>query len=96
MHFDKAGVVAIGCNIHDQMSAFIDVVDTPYAAKSDGAGHVTIADLPDGPGTLTIWAETLKTPQNIDVEPLNIRGDAHRTIALDVRPIVAGMAMSSH
>ena len=29
VRFDKPGVVALGCNIHDQMSAFIDVVDTP-------------------------------------------------------------------
>src|ERR1700719_842331 len=29
--FDKPGVVALGCNIHDQMVGFILVVDTPYA-----------------------------------------------------------------
>src|SRR5260221_2230684 len=28
--FDKAGVVTIGCNIHDQMSAYLLVVDTPF------------------------------------------------------------------
>src|SRR5262245_46521191 len=32
--FDKAGVVAIGCNIHDNMSAYIRVSDTPWAAKT--------------------------------------------------------------
>ena len=30
--FDKPGVVTVGCNIHDQMSAYIVVVDTPYFA----------------------------------------------------------------
>lgn len=29
------GVVAIGCNIHDQMVSFIRVVDTAYAGKTD-------------------------------------------------------------
>ena len=33
--FEKAGVVAVGCNIHDGMIGFIRVVDTPYAAKTD-------------------------------------------------------------
>ena len=33
VHFDKPGVVALGCNIHDQMSAFI-VVDRQ---RLDGA-----------------------------------------------------------
>jgi len=28
VHFDKPGVVALGCNIHDQMSAFIFVADS--------------------------------------------------------------------
>jgi hypothetical protein len=29
--FDRAGVVPLGCNIHDRMSAHIVVVDTPDA-----------------------------------------------------------------
>ena len=29
--FDKPGVVALGCNIHDTMSGFIFVVATPFA-----------------------------------------------------------------
>ena len=37
--FTSAGAVALGCNIHDTMSAFIKVVDTPFAAKSNAAGQ---------------------------------------------------------
>ena len=33
--FTTEGAVALGCNIHDSMSGFIKVVDTPYAAKSN-------------------------------------------------------------
>ena len=47
--FEKAGVVGIGCNIHDDMSAFIRVVDTPYAGKSAANGTLTLRDLPPGP-----------------------------------------------
>jgi hypothetical protein len=36
--FDKAGTVVLGCNIHDKMLAYVKVVDTPYFAKTDGAG----------------------------------------------------------
>ena len=32
--FDKPGVVALGCNIHDTMQAFVQVVATPFAAKT--------------------------------------------------------------
>jgi len=38
--FDKSGVVAMGCNIHDQMSAAIVVLDTPHFAISDAQGRV--------------------------------------------------------
>lgn len=43
--FDKAGTVVLGCNIHDKMMAYVKVVDTPYFAKTDGAGAARI-DLP--------------------------------------------------
>lgn len=61
--FDKAGVVAIGCNIHDQMSAYIRVVDTPHAAKTAANGLSTVRDLPPGPATVVIWHPYLKAPQ---------------------------------
>jgi plastocyanin len=45
--FDKAGVVVLGCNIHDKMLAYVRVVDTPYFAKTDASGTATI-DIPGG------------------------------------------------
>lgn len=60
--FDKPGVVGLGCNIHDQMSAFIRVVDTPYAAKTGSGGQVTLRDIPAGPVTVTVWHPFLKAP----------------------------------
>lgn len=53
--FDKPGTVVIGCNIHDQMVAYIQVVSTPYFAKSDDAGQARIADLPAGKYRLKAW-----------------------------------------
>jgi plastocyanin len=40
--FDKAGTVVLGCNIHDKMIAYVKVVETPYFAKTDGAGAARI------------------------------------------------------
>lgn len=45
--FDKAGVVVLGCNIHDRMTGWIVVVDTPYFAKTDATGQAKI-EVPDG------------------------------------------------
>ena len=45
--FDKAGIVVLGCNIHDKMVAYIRIVDTPYYAKTDAAGNARL-DIPAG------------------------------------------------
>jgi plastocyanin len=55
--FDKPGVVKIGCNIHDWMSAIIFVAPTPYLALSDDAGKFVIANLPPGNYSLLAWHE---------------------------------------
>ena len=46
--------------IHDAMTAYIRVVDTPFAAKSAPNGLATIRDLPPGPATVTVWHPFLK------------------------------------
>jgi plastocyanin len=53
--FDKAGVVTLGCNIHDQMSAFIVVVDTPFFERTGGDGHATLRDVDPGRYVVHVW-----------------------------------------
>lgn len=52
--FDKPGVVAIGCNIHDWMVAHIVVLDTPYFARTAADGTARI-DAPAGRYRLEVW-----------------------------------------
>lgn len=53
--FDKPGTVVVGCNIHDQMVAYIYVVNTPYFAKTDVKGTARLGNLPTGKYTLKVW-----------------------------------------
>ncbi|MBL8644052.1 MAG: hypothetical protein JNK21_08955 [Rhodospirillaceae bacterium] len=53
--FDKEGVVALGCNIHDNMLAYIYVVPTPYYAKTDEKGQVNLSNLPAGAYAVKVW-----------------------------------------
>ena len=62
VHFDKAGVVALGCNIHDQMSAFVVVTDSAWTARTNAQGTVQFADAPNAPGRLTVWHPYLRVP----------------------------------
>ncbi len=52
--FDKPGVVVLGCNIHDHMVAWINVVDTPWFAKT-AQGSAQIAAVPPGDYELQVW-----------------------------------------
>ncbi len=64
VRFDRPGAVPLGCNIHDQMSAFIKVVDTGLAAQSDAAGRAIFANAPSGPLVARIWHPYLRAPGN--------------------------------
>ena len=57
VHFDRAGVSFLFCNIHPEMSAAVVVVDTPYFASSDRTGRVSIPNVPDGRYQLNVWYE---------------------------------------
>jgi plastocyanin len=90
--FDKKGLVAIGCNIHDQMQGFIHVVDTPFAGKTDSSGRVTIRGLPGGTHKVTVWHAQLRAPAN----QLFFNVDAARTPTLNVPVRLRRAAPMSH
>ena len=53
--FDKPGIAVLGCNIHDNMVAWIIVVPTPYFGRSDPDGKVSLDNLPPGNYRLRTW-----------------------------------------
>ena len=80
------GIVSLGCNIHDWMLGYIIVLDTPYFAKSDEAGVLTIADVPAGDYLLDIWQPRLAGPPPA-AEPITLGVDSvEKSIVLTVDP----------
>ncbi|MFZ2986433.1 methylamine utilization protein [Ideonella sp.] len=53
--FDQAGVVVLGCNIHDQMVGWVLVSDSAWSAKTGANGQASWADLPAGNYRLRSW-----------------------------------------
>ena len=86
--FKSVGVVAIGCNIHDQMVGFIKVVDTPYAIKAGPDGVAVITDIPPGPATLKVWHPALKAAGNEVTAAINspAQGMLHQESRIELRP----------
>ncbi len=56
--FDKPGIAVLGCNIHDDMIAWVVVTDTPLWARS-AAGRARVADVPPGSYQMRVWHSTL-------------------------------------
>lgn len=84
--FEKAGVVPLGCNIHDAMIAFIYVTDTRWTAKTNAAGEATLRDAPAGAGSLTIWHPYMKAARNQVVRPITLAASRREAVTVDLRP----------
>ena len=54
VHFDLAGVVTLGCNIHDEMVGYLVVTDAPYYGRTDPKGAWS-NELTRGRYRITIW-----------------------------------------
>jgi plastocyanin len=67
--FDRPGVVALGCNIHDWMLAYVLVVDTPWFARSNDQGLAEL-QLPPGPHSLQIWHPDLE--RELPAQPITV------------------------
>jgi plastocyanin len=53
--FDKAGIAVLGCNIHDNMLAWVVVVETPYYGLTGVPGQLHLDNVPAGSYTLRAW-----------------------------------------
>jgi plastocyanin len=77
--FEAPGVVELRCNAHPEMSAFVVVHSSPYAAVTDARGVYTIGGVPAGSHPVRVWHETLAeratsvTVHPGGVQPLDVR-----------------------
>ncbi|MBC7501137.1 MAG: methylamine utilization protein [Herminiimonas sp.] len=69
---DKAGTVVVGCNIHDQMVAYIHVVSTPFFAKTDAAGKARLTGLAAGNYKLKAWYYTAPATTSVPEQVIAI------------------------
>ena len=58
---DRAGVIAVGCNIHDSMINYLYVSDAPWIARTGADGLATIRGVPAGGGyRVQTWQPRLR------------------------------------
>jgi plastocyanin len=78
-HFTRAGLVTLGCNIHDDMLAYILVTDAQYFGITDAQGQWRQKDLARGHYRIDIWgprlresAEALQREVVVGAEPAQV------------------------
>jgi plastocyanin len=64
--FDIAGLVTVGCNIHDWMISHLVVVPTPWFSKTDASGAARL-EAPAGRYRLELWHPRLAAPLSKEV-----------------------------
>ena len=57
--FDVPGVAVLGCNIHDNMAAWVLVVETNHFGLTGADGKLSLAQLPAGQYRLRTWHPSL-------------------------------------
>ena len=65
--FSKLGEVAILCNVHPEMEAYVLVLQNPYFAQPDSAGKFHIEGLPAGEYTVKAWYRGKTKKQKVSV-----------------------------
>ena len=81
--FDKSGLVALGCNIHDYMQAFIYVADSPLVAVANDKGEIQFNDLAVGQYKVKLWHPW----QKVATEPTDLlitQGHNSLSLSLDI------------
>src|SRR5258708_3939934 len=53
--FDHAGLVTLGCNIHDSMVGYIWVTDSPWFGRTGANGTLQLHDLAPGEYLVRVW-----------------------------------------
>ncbi len=77
--FDQPGIAVLGCNIHDQMAAWVVVVDTPWYGQTEADGRFAWPQVPPGSYRLRTWHPALAVGAPAAEQPLRV--DAAATVA---------------
>ena len=83
MIFDHAGIVILGCNIHDWMIAYIDVTAAPFYGTTNAQGAWS-AQLPAGRYEITVWHPRMREQTPTLVRELLIDAADRATLTLQL------------
>ena len=70
--FQHAGVVVLGCNIHDSMLGYVVVVESTRYGTTGADGHLKLADVPAGRRVIRAWAPGLDREDHPEIGVIEV------------------------
>ena len=77
-----AGEIAMGCNVHDWMSGYLLMVDTPYFDKTSANGQAAFTVATPGRYRVNLWHPQLHQNDKNITRVLNLKDNESITLAL--------------
>jgi plastocyanin len=89
--FDQPGVVTLGCNIHDNMLAYVVVTDAPFFGRTDAQGEWVAMNLPNGTYRVRLWHPLLNESgasieRAVQIDGASERADISMRLTRALRP----------
>lgn len=81
--FSRSGIVTLGCNIHDDMIAYLVVTNAEWFGRTSKDGSWSVSDLSAGEFRVEVWHPRMREPTEMVARPLKLAGDL--TGRLDVQ-----------
>lgn len=88
--FDRAGIVTVGCNIHDAMIAYIFVTDSPWHGRSNDKGTLQLADLAAGNYLVKIWHPRMNEGRQLIEQAVTLSDNADGSVKIQLRKALRG------
>ena len=80
--FNNAGEVSMGCNIHDWMSGYMLIVNTPYFSKTDKNGNAEISINTPGQYNVIVWHPQMNDADKKLTQSINLTQSMKVTMQL--------------
>lgn len=82
--FGETGIVALGCNIHDDMLAYVVVTDAAYYGVSNENGRITLSNVEPGSYRAQFWHPDLRRSKPLVERPVTIENTSDLAFQMEM------------
>jgi hypothetical protein len=82
---ERAGVIAVGCNIHDSMINYLYVTDAPWFAQTGASGKAAFDALPAGDYEVRVWQPRLRPGRADPVRDVVVEAGGAKALSVSLR-----------